>query len=128
MRCLRDENGKRIFTVEEFLHPQQICSFFSRMASKRRDATDSDHEAEEFVRQQAAVHSDVMEALQQEITHPLLFSRKNLCLMTELEIKSLKMTQMRSIASHFSIKVKGRKKEEYSDAIIAFLDRCSCKQ
>lgn len=128
MRCLRDENGKRIFTVEEFLHPQQICSFFSRMASKRRDATDSDHEAEEFVRQQAAVHSDVMEALQQEINHPLLFSRKNLCLMTGLEIKSLKMTQMRSIASHFSIKVKGRKKEEYSDAIIAFLDKCSCKQ
>ena len=70
MRCLRDENGKRIFTVEEFLHPQQICSFFSRMASKRRDATDSDHEAEEFVKQQVAVHSDVMEALQQEITHP----------------------------------------------------------
>jgi len=98
------------------------------MASKRRDATDSYHEAEEFVRHQAAVHSDVIEALQQEIIHPLLFSRKNLCLVTEPEIKSLKMTQMRSIGSHFSIKVKGRKKEEYSDAIIAFLDRCSCKQ
>ena len=127
MRCLRDENGKRIFTMEEFLHQQQICSFFSRMASKRRDATNSDHEAEEFVRQQAAVHLDVMEVVQQEITHPLLFSRKNLCLMTEPEIKSLKMTQMHSIVSHFSIKDKGRKKE-YSDAIIAFLDRCSCKQ
>ena len=83
------------------------------MAPKRRDATDSDHEAEEFVRQQAAVHSDVMEALQQESTHPLLFSRENLCLMIEREIKSLKMTQMHSIASHFSIKVKERKKEEY---------------
>jgi len=35
-----------------------------------------------ITRWQAAVHSDVMEALQQEITHPLLFSRKNLCLMT----------------------------------------------
>ena len=128
MRCLREENGKRIFTVEEFLHPQQICSFFSRMASKRRDVTDSDHEEKEFVRHHAAVYSDVMEVLEQEITHPLLFSRKNLCLMTEPEIKSLKMTQMRSIASHFSIKVKGRKKEEYSDAIIAFLDKCSCKQ
>ena len=128
MRCLRDENGKRIFTVEEFLHPQQMSSFFSTMASKRRDATDSDHEAEEFIRQQAAVHSDVMEAIQQEITHSLLFSRKTLRLMTEPEIKSLKMTRMRSIASHFSIKVKGRKKEEYSNAIIAFLDRCSCKQ
>ena len=128
MRCLRDENGKRIFTVEEFLRPQQISSFFSRMACKRKDATDYDDEAEEFARQQAAVHSDVMEALQQEVTHPLLFSRKNLCLMTESEIKSLKITQMRSMASHFSIKVKGRKKQEYSDAIIAFLNRCSCKQ
>ena len=32
MRCLRDENGKRIFTVEEFLSSQQIFLFFSRMA------------------------------------------------------------------------------------------------
>ena len=46
MRCLGEENGKRIFIVEEFLHSQQICSFFFRMGSKRRDATDSDHEAE----------------------------------------------------------------------------------
>jgi len=106
MRCLRDQNRKRIFTVEEFLHPRQICSFFSRMASKTRDATETDHEAEEFVRQQAAVHSDVIEALTQEIIRPLLFSRRNLCLMTEPEIKSLKMTKMRSIPSHFSIKVK----------------------
>ena len=128
MRCLRDKNGKRIFTVEEFLRPQQISSFFSRMACKRRDATDSDGEAEEFARQQAAVHLDVMEALQQKITHPLLFSEKNLCLMTESEIKSLKMTQMRSMAGHFSIEVKGRKKEAYSDAIISFLNRCPCKQ
>ena len=128
MRCLRDQSGKRIFTVKEFLRPQQITSFFSRMACKRRDATDSDDEAEEFARQQAAVHSDVMEVLRQEITHPLLFSGKNLCLMTESEIESLKITQMRSIVSHFSIKVKARKKNVYSVAIIEFLKRCSCKQ
>ena len=127
MRCLRDEKGKRIFTVEEFLRPQQISLFFSRMACKRKDGTDSDDEAEEFARQQAAVHSDVIEALQQEIIHPLSFSRKNLYLMTASEIKSLKMTQMRSMASHFSIKVKGQKKEQYSDAIIEFLNKCSCK-
>ena len=128
MRCLRDENGKRIFTVEEFLCPQQIFLFFSRMACKRRDATESDDEAEEFARKQAAVHSDVMEALQQKITHHLLFSGKDLCLMTESEIESLKRTQMYSMIGHFSIKVKGRKKETYRDAIIAFLNRCSCKQ
>ena len=98
------------------------------MACKRRDATESDDEAEEFARKQTAVHSDVMEALQQKITHPLLFSGKNLCLMTESEIESLKMTQMHSMVGHFSIKVKGRKKEAYRDAKIAFLNRCSCKQ
>ena len=42
MRCLRDQSGKRIFTVKEFLGPQLLTSFFSRMACKRRDATDSD--------------------------------------------------------------------------------------
>ena len=120
MRCLRDKNGKRIFTVEEFLCPQKIFLFFSRMACKRRDATESDDEAEEFARKQAAVHWDVMEALQQKTTHPLLFSGKNLCLMTESEIQSLKMTQMRSMVGHFSITVNGRKKEAYRDAIIAF--------
>ena len=130
LRCLRDENGKRIFTVEDFLCPQQIFLFFSRMACKRRDATESDDEApaEEFARKQVAVHSDVMEALQQKITHHLLFSGKNLCLMTESEIESFKMIRMRSMVGHFSIKVKGRKKEAYRDAIIAFLNRGSCKQ
>ena len=58
--------------------------------------------------------------LQQKITHPLLFSATNLCLMTESEIESLKMTQMHAMVGHFSIKVNGRKKEAYGDAIIAF--------
>ena len=105
MRCLRDKSGKRIFTVKEFLRPQQITSFFSRMACKRRDATDSDDEAKEFARQHAAVHSDMIEVLRQEITHPLLFSGKNLCFMTESEIESLKITQMSSIVT-FTLKLK----------------------
>ena len=92
MRCLRDENGKRIFTVEEFLCPQQIFLFFSRMACKRRDATESDDEAEGFVRKQVAVHSDVMEALQHKITHHLLFSGKNLCLINAWRHPSLLWT------------------------------------
>ena len=99
MRCLRDQSGQRIFMVKEFLRPQPITSFFSRMACKRRDPTYSNDEAEEFAREQADVHLDVMEVLRQEITHPLLFSGKNLCLMTESETESLKITQMRSVVS-----------------------------
>ena len=37
------------------------------MASKRRDATDSDDEAAEFAKQQAAVHLDVIKVLQQPV-------------------------------------------------------------
>lgn len=124
----RSEREANLHGVREFLRPLQITAFFSEMACKRRDVTDSDDEAEEFARQQAAVHSDVMVVLRQEITHPLLFSDKNLGLMTESEIESLEITQMRSIVSHSSIKVKARKKTVYSVAIVEFLKRCFFKQ
>lgn len=128
MRHLRDHSGKRVFTVEEFLRPQQISSFFSRTASKRKGATESDDEAEELTRNQVAVHSNVLEALKHDVSHPVLFSGKNLCQMKEEEIANLKITQLRSMTSHFAINVKGRTKAVYSDAMITFLNRCSCKQ
>lgn len=127
MRQLKDQNGKRVFTVVEFLRPQQISSFFSRMASKRKGATESDDEAEEFTRHQAAVNSNVLETLKQDVAHPVLFSGKSLCQMTREEIGNLKITQLRSMTSHFGISVKGRAKAVYSDAMIAYLNRCSCK-
>ena len=120
MRCLRDENGKRILTVEEFLCPQQIFLFFSSMACKRRDATESDDEAEEFARKQAALHSDVMEALQQKITHHLLLSGKDLCLMTESEIESLKMTQMRSLLSTFPLRLRDERRRRIEMQLLRF--------
>ena len=63
------------------------------MASKRKGATGSDDEAEEFARHQAAVYSGVLESLKQDIPHPLLFSGKNGCEMTQEEIANLKITQ-----------------------------------
>ena len=128
MRQLKDQNGKRVFTVEEFLRPQQISSLFSRMASKRKGATGSDNEAEEIARHQAVVHSGVLESLKQDVPHPLLFSGKNVSEMTLEEIANLKITQLRSMAIHFGINVKSRAKSVYSDAMIVFLNRCSCKQ
>jgi hypothetical protein len=95
MRQLKDQNGKRVFTVVEFLRPQQISSFFSRMASKRNGATESDDEAEEFTRHQAAVNSNMLQTLKQDVAHPVLFSGKSLCQMTREEIGNLKITQLR---------------------------------
>ena len=37
MRYARDEGGNRGFTIDEFLAPQRVTSFFSRMASKLKN-------------------------------------------------------------------------------------------
>lgn len=37
MRYAKDEAGSRRFTIDEFLSPQQVQSFFSRMAAKLRN-------------------------------------------------------------------------------------------
>ena len=39
MRYARDGGGNRGFTIDEFLVPQRVTSFFSRMASKLKDKT-----------------------------------------------------------------------------------------
>ena len=45
MRRVRDEMGRRVFTIEEFLTSKQVASFFSRLAAKKRSVTTSDNEA-----------------------------------------------------------------------------------
>ena len=45
MRRVRDEMGRRVFTIEEFLTSKQVASFLSRLAAKKRSVTTSDNEA-----------------------------------------------------------------------------------
>ena len=47
MRRARGQDGTRLFSLDEFLTPQQISSYFSRMAAKKRKLTEQDLEAEE---------------------------------------------------------------------------------
>ena len=42
---VRDEMGRRVFTIEEFLTSKQVASFFLRLAAKKRSVTTSDNEA-----------------------------------------------------------------------------------
>ena len=54
MRRARGTDGKRLFGVSEFLTPQQVSSFFSRLATKLRqqqiDVTPQDALAHQFLR------------------------------------------------------------------------------
>ena len=47
MRRARGQDGKRLFAVEDFLTAQQITSYFSRMAAKRKNVTEAETDTEE---------------------------------------------------------------------------------
>ena len=61
MRRVRDEMGRRVFTIKEFLTSKQVASFFSRLAAKKRSVTTSDNEAieAEEIRKEANVFTRV---------------------------------------------------------------------
>ncbi|CAH3142194.1 unnamed protein product, partial [Pocillopora meandrina] len=42
MKKARDAKSERLFSLEEFLTPQQINSYFSRFAAKRRQLSESE--------------------------------------------------------------------------------------
>lgn len=128
MRYVRDEHGERLFCVEEFLRPQQIQSFFSRLSAKLKGASLSDEEADIEHQRETALSHDVLVSLSSGISHhPLRFSGKNICEMNDAQLAKLKVTELRSMATHFSVNVKGRKKADYIDAVRLFLSTCECK-
>lgn len=128
MRCVRNEKGERLFTVDEFLRPQQIQSFFSRYSAKMKGASLSDEEADIENQRSEELCNDLLVSMSSGICHhPMLFSGKNVCEMSDDQMIKLKVTELRSMANHFSLKVKDRRKDEYLQAIKLFLSTCECK-
>lgn len=98
MRYIRDDSGKRIFCFDEYLRPQQITSYFSRMAAKTRKVTILDIEGQTSQDNHERLCNDVVETFKQKtLKHPVIFSRRNLCLTKGNEFKKFKMTQLRAI-------------------------------
>ena len=124
MRILRDGQNRRVFTVAEFLTPQQIQSFFSRLTAKRRQMQPS--EVEDMERR------DALDALQRQLAgdltpHPISFGDLNLCSLGKAGIDKLKMAQLRVISKHFSLNIKSRRKEDFVQAILTITNSCCCK-
>ena len=72
MRYAKDEAGSRRFTLDEFLTPQQVQSFFSRMAAKIRnrqeEVVEEDTTAAEDQAAFSSTRADILENCQ--LTHP----------------------------------------------------------
>ncbi|KAK3734709.1 hypothetical protein QZH41_011297, partial [Actinostola sp. cb2023] len=77
MRMTRKIDGSRLFSSDEFLTEKQIQSFFSRMASKLRHASDTDIQAAEAEKEYHDAREMVLNDVQ--LQHPIAYDSWNIC-------------------------------------------------
>ena len=63
MRRARGQDGKRLFAVDDFLTAQQITSYFSHMAAKKKNVTEAEVDTEERENLIRDVAAEIMERL-----------------------------------------------------------------
>ena len=110
--------------------PQQINSFFSRFAAKRRQLSESEIDAVQLENAVKEVTEDVIVALQQEsnkYNHPIVFNEFKLCEMSKDELSTLRLTTLKAISEEFDLQVSGWRKAPYVDCIVSFVNSCTCK-
>ena len=128
MRKVRDANNQRLFSIDEFLTPSQISSYFSRFAAKRKQLSASEYQALENEDMLLEVRNDLMMSLDDECRgHPLVHGDLQLCQMTKEELTSLRMTRLKAICKDFDMQISGRRKEPYVNGVVSIVESCSCR-
>ena len=110
MRKARDAKNERLFSMEEFLTPQQINLYFSHFGAKRRQLSESEIDAVQSENAVKEVTEDVIVALQQEsnkYNHPIVFNEFKLCEMSEDELSMLCLTTLKAISEEFDLQASG---------------------
>ena len=133
MMAARDSEGNRMFKSTEFLTSQQVASFFSRLAAKRRlpdVSSGSDEEADDAERESAL--QDLSNAVMREVSleHPIVYDCYNICELISSS-RLLINSNAERILQLFEIDtshVKVRRKKPYLDLLVAFGKDCSCQK
>ena len=141
MRYARNQEGEKLFTVSEFLTARQIQSYFSRKASKLRNAHSDDEQSDQeedviedvMAAEDEAAHENVRTAVLQEVAlrHPIVFDTFNLCdINGSGKLRKLRVSMPRSICEYFDIEVRNIKqtrKVPYLSFLGELLERCDCR-
>lgn len=143
MKTKRDERGHLFFLPEEWKTAQQIKSFFSRYSAKVRKmkagvlrGEELDHEEEEDIEVLEAEISrrDLRIAVNSEVNkpeHPIEVEEINICqLSNDGKLRSLKLTQSKSICQSLQLKIDGSaaRKKSYIDPLDELVRSCSCQE
>ena len=135
MMAARDSEGNRLFTSTEVLTSQQVASFFSRLAAKRRlpDVTSgSDEEADDAETESAL--QELSNAVMREVSLalPIVYDCYNICdLISSSKLSSFSVQMLREFCNFFEIDtshVKVRRKKPYLDLLVPFGKDCPCQK
>lgn len=132
MRYAKDEAGSRRFTLDEFLTPQQVQSFFSRMAAKIRnrqeEVLEEDTTAAEDQAAFSSTRADILENCQ--LTHPIVYDSFNLRALYACNgFKKLSVNMLRLTCEYFDLDVCNiprSRKAPYIELISSLVLTCTC--
>ena len=135
MQHAKHEDSNRRFTVDEFLTPRQIKSYFSRAAAKLRQGSREGEDADEChfqaIEEQevySSTHAHVIEECQ--LIHPITYDTFNLCDMyATSKLTRLSISMLRLICSHFDMDIDNlplSRKAPYIELTGNLVKTCSC--
>ena len=134
LRRAKDDRGLKLFKPAEYLTEQQISSFFSREASRRRRGNIEEQDEESM---QAAVEETLMDTIQNivhrdlQLRHPITVDTLNICeLVASKSLNKLTIARLKEICNFLSIATLDcytqARKRPYIKKIEAFIEDCSC--
>lgn len=132
MRRARDSDGKRLFSITEFLSSQQIASYFSRLsaANRNQDVEEADIEAVQEEINFTDIRDSVLDSDVEE--HPIVFDQFDLCAMyASNKLKDLKVAMLQYICEQLDLDVPQRpvrRKQPYLTLLEDMIRRCSCSR
>ena len=138
MRRARDESGARLFTIEEFLVPQQITAFFSRLAVQSRQQVDEGeiHEEDISATVEESNFNHVRKNVNQNVNlpRPIIVDQYDVCqLVHNREFKKILINMMEKLCLELGLatpKPPVRRRTPYEQAHPVLLQcvRCSLDQ
>lgn len=133
MRRARSTSGERLFTVAEFLSPQQISAYFSRLSAsirKKKLATQDDLRAIEEEVNFANARESVLSSL--SLQHPITYDQFNVCsLVRDNALDKIKLPLLQAMCKDLGLDVPlrpVRAKAHYKTLLQEAVHSCTCSQ
>ena len=132
MRFARDKGGNRRFTADDFLTPQQVQSYFSRVAAKFKNTQEETPEEDITAAEDEAAYSLTRQTILDQclLPHLVTFVSFNLCnLSASNGLKKLSIAILRKMCEYFDldvIHISTARKAPYIELLNCLVRECSC--